>query len=304
MRESFMSKTSDRLGSTYLAATYPGSVDAGHPAEMPNRRSGYEAATRICWQFGDKVGWVWRCECPACSAPDHALINFGRCRSGRRWFWVTSVFSLGQNHEEQGFANSEEAAWASIREAVIRLANSQPAIAIARHSRASYTLKELNKAKRAARPAPDTSETLTVEYLYTLVVRHPSFGPSETYIKAFPIVRKTKKRIFYKRDGIRFWPEPPLDYPHLKRFDDEIGYVDRQKLEAEGYVYNHGRHWCEDDFHLCLRPPYPESELPPDLQALKAAMAAAHPDRGGSSAAFIEARKKYVAARRAARRAS
>jgi hypothetical protein len=36
----------------------------------------------------------------------------------------------------------------------------------------------------------------------------------------------------------------------------------------------------------------------PDLRTLKAAMAATHPDHGGSSAAFIEARSRYVAARR------
>jgi hypothetical protein len=43
---------------------------------------------------------------------------------------------------------------------------------------------------------------------------------------------------------------------------------------------------------------YQEQNKPPDLHQLKAAMAAAHPDRGGSSAAFIEARQAYVAARR------
>jgi hypothetical protein len=37
------------------------------------------------------------------------------------------------------------------------------------------------------------------------------------------------------------------------------------------------------------------------LAELKAKMAAAHPDRGGSSAAFIAARREYVAARRAMR---
>jgi len=37
----------------------------------------------------------------------------------------------------------------------------------------------------------------------------------------------------------------------------------------------------------------------PDLAALKAAMVAAHPDKGGSSAAFIKA---HVAARRALRK--
>ena len=40
----------------------------------------------------------------------------------------------------------------------------------------------------------------------------------------------------------------------------------------------------------------------PDLAALKAAMVAAHPDKGGSAAAFIKARANYVAARRALRK--
>ena len=45
-----------------------------------------------------------------------------------------------------------------------------------------------------------------------------------------------------------------------------------------------------------------EQETPPaaaDIAKLKAAMAAAHPDRGGSEAAFIKARNRYVEARRA-----
>jgi hypothetical protein len=40
---------------------------------------------------------------------------------------------------------------------------------------------------------------------------------------------------------------------------------------------------------------------PSNLAALKAAMAAAHPDHGGSNAAFITAREAYVTARRQAR---
>jgi hypothetical protein len=41
----------------------------------------------------------------------------------------------------------------------------------------------------------------------------------------------------------------------------------------------------------------PEPELS-GLATLKAEMVAAHPDRGGSNAAFIKARKRYVDARR------
>ena len=44
-----------------------------------------------------------------------------------------------------------------------------------------------------------------------------------------------------------------------------------------------------------------EEEEKPDLDTLKAAMAATHPDRGGTSAAFIEARQRYVTARRQVR---
>ena len=64
---------------------------------------------------------------------------------------------------------------------------------------------------------------------------------------------------------------------------------------------------------LYLNPPYswasrradedPDEEKPdiPTLLRLKAEMAAAHPDKGGTSAAFIAARKAYVEARRRAR---
>jgi hypothetical protein len=66
------------------------------------------------------------------------------------------------------------------------------------------------------------------------------------------------------------------------------------------------RWWRETSYGR--RPPPPEllhearhnhqyRDRVPDLRKLKAAMATAHPDRGGSSAAFIEARSRYVAAR-------
>jgi hypothetical protein len=90
---------------------------------------------------------------------------------------------------------------------------------------------------------------------------------------------------------------------------DDIGFVDRQELERTGESRKYGGSWgsvLRDDYHLLLKPPTPrgrevEPDLP-DLQTLKAAMAAAHPDRGGSNQAFIEARKRYVEARRRTRR--
>jgi hypothetical protein len=130
---------------------------------------------------------------------------------------------------------------------------------------ASYQLKELNEVKRAARPAPNTSDTRPTEFLY-------SWGDQ------FRIIKKTARRIYYLDER----------YGHRTRF------VDRQKIECDGNIHN----W------LYLQPPQPEThnEPAPDLSHLKAEMAAAHPDRGGSNAAFIEARARYVAARRQMRR--
>jgi hypothetical protein len=45
------------------------------------------------------------------------------------------------------------------------------------------------------------------------------------------------------------------------------------------------------------KPTYADHVEPPDLKQLKAAMAAAHPNRGGSSEAFIKARCEYEAAK-------
>jgi hypothetical protein len=55
------------------------------------------------------------------------------------------------------------------------------------------------------------------------------------------------------------------------------------------------------DLHVLLARGPLQPPTVDDLQGLKAAMASAHPDRGGSSAAFIAARAKYVAARRSQR---
>ena len=42
-------------------------------------------------------------------------------------------------------------------------------------------------------------------------------------------------------------------------------------------------------------------QVEPDLAGLKATMAAAHPDHGGTNEAFIAARRQFVAARARAR---
>ena len=77
-------------------------MTGGHP-------SGYDGATGICWQFknpGDRAR-DWRCTCPAHTAKDRELAFFGRCRSGRRWFWVAARY-FGEGATLNGFTDTED----------------------------------------------------------------------------------------------------------------------------------------------------------------------------------------------------
>jgi hypothetical protein len=185
------------------------------------------------------------------------LIYFGRCRSGRHWFWA-----------------------------------------------ASSKLKELNEAKRAARPASKARGSGAVEYLYGY-----SYGgeDSDGHPVRFQITKKTAKRIYYLRAGEYLSDDGiPLEWNGYR--PEGIGYVDRQLLEEKGEVYNRGQHWCHADYHLYVsfersiewRRQHQQDSKPESLQKLKMEMAAAHPDKGGTKEAFIEARKRYVAARQRA----
>jgi hypothetical protein len=135
------------------------------PRSTCNRVSGFDPASGICWDFRNPGDNRWRCECPACKAEAKKkdIIAFGRCRSGQRWFWAAVRFSSdGQENERHGWAETEEAAvtaamWA-VQHEVRGLRRWQKAHMF--QAIASDKLKELNAAKRAARPAPDTSDAI------------------------------------------------------------------------------------------------------------------------------------------------
>ncbi|MEW2069029.1 hypothetical protein [Streptomyces sp. NPDC007346] len=124
-----------------------------------------------------------------------------------------------------------------------------------------------------------------VEYLYGVdssVADDSRFYEPPRVVK-FRITKKTPKRIYYAR-----------------RDDGQAvatGFVDRQRIEADGEIYSRTRGWWSPDFHLHLSPPDLDRVASPDLGELKAAMAAAHPDRGGTDAEFIAARNRYENAR-------
>ncbi|MDX3232926.1 hypothetical protein [Streptomyces sp. ME19-01-6] len=102
----------------------------------------------------------------------------------------------------------------------------------------------------------------------------------------FPVVKKTAKRIYYDVTG---WVSRA-----------SIRFVDRQTIERDGEIRRRSGGWWEKDGHLYLNEPaLPDYDQKPNLAELKAAMATAHPDRGGSNEAFIVARERYEKARAA-----
>jgi hypothetical protein len=243
-------------------------------------------------------------------------VYFGRCRSGKRWFWCSGV-SFDRGRSAEGWVATEDEAWTAMMAAVLALVGKGKLIrAGVSHGIATHRLKEINEAKRRARPAPNTKDGHAVEYLYARSSCSDEGGPClcsgltgtarwNYHILKFQITKKTKKRIFYARKAL--YSEEFNDYlaalgyaSVLNITEKGIGFVDRQEIERNGEIWT--RKTWQDDWHLYLRPPEPDAEdaaPAPDLRALKAAMADAHPDRGGTSEAFIKARRAYEAAQRA-----
>ena len=122
-----------------------------------------------------------------------------------------------------------------------------------------------------------TATPAAVEFLYELWDANWDDGPLGNYkIRRHPITRKTSKRIYFT-------------LPH-----DRSGFVDRQEIETDGEIF----YRPTARILYLAEPEIPTGPKPPDLAALKAEMAAAHPDVGGTDEAFIAARQRYEAAKR------
>ncbi|NML55142.1 hypothetical protein HHL19_35560 [Streptomyces sp. R302] len=128
----------------------------------------------------------------------------------------------------------------------------------------------------SAAPAP-------IEYLYGIEAGH-EFGNDwiPTRVIRFRITKKTPRRVYYL----------PREFGRLQE-----RFVDRAVLERDGEVWRKSAGWWEPDIRVYLNEPVLETAAAPDLGALKAAMAAAHPDRGGTDEEFIAARRRYEQAR-------
>lgn len=238
------------------------------------------ANPNLCWH---EAGTDWRHVCPG---RDGAYVVWGRCRAGRRWFWA--VLALGTNEDDRdadGWADTEDQANADARAAVVELAAERPTVAHVRHGHARHRLKEINAERRRARPSKGSTDPGAVEYLYGIY--HGGEG-SEAAVVRFQITKKTPKRIYYVR--------------HRYSADDDpaIGFVSRESIETTGEAYNHGAGgWWAADFHLYAEPPeigsppVASADVEAELKQLRREMGDAHPDRGGTSAGFMDARRRY-----------
>jgi hypothetical protein len=228
-------------------------------------------STEVCWH----IPWG------RCSKRHYEDLHFyyGRCRSGRRWFWAVSEWDGDHAH---GWVDSEAEALDQARTAVVRLAAGRAATAFIKHGHASACLKDINTEKRKQRPASTEFDTAPVEYLYG----QWQDEECERHTVAFRVTKRTPKRVYYIRQ----------DYGDG---DIEVGFVDRQALERDGYAHNRGAGgWWAADFTLYTEPPTrKDSSAGPDLQQLKDEMVAAHPDRGGDHETFIQAHRRYMRAK-------
>ena len=171
--------------------------------------------------------------------PDY--IASGRCKSGRRWFWCVSarsydhderhcedpVCSPGLTGHEYGWEDTEEEALDAMQAAGTRLSGLPWGRGIGRPTWAAEILKQINAARRRARPPkPGASEAAPVEYLYEPWSWSDYDNPPyETHrgINEIPIVKKTAKRIYHDRTD------------RWDRHDGVVtlGYIDRQELETD-----------------------------------------------------------------------
>lgn len=267
----------------------------------------------ICWH-DDRMPWRHRCPGRDQTDPYRVgeSITWGRCRSGRRWFWAVSVDLSDSRQRLEGKADTEAEAITAARAAVVELAGGQPATARPGHGYARRRLTEINAEIRAARTSAGTTDTTVVEHLYvpcTYIPYDDALAETRRWVAEIPVVRKTRKRIWFaERDA------PKLgDGWGAERH--KLCWIDREEFERTGkasipssrwYDPGHVAYASKEEAERKLRLFRPEADpaTVAEIRRLRAEAANAHPDRGGSSEEFRAAYARYERAKRAAGRAA
>lgn len=226
-------------------------------------------------------------------------IVWGRCRDTRRWFWYAHIIGGTDAH---GWATDRNTAGRRANAAAVKLAAGQYAAIRVDDQAAEIKLAAIRAAQQSKPKAEDRQHTEpgdSAANLYAVERGYYDHGARQwvrSKVVRLPIVKKTAKRIYYLRSS-----EPG---------EFEQGYIDRQHFEAHGWVWSH---WYDKIWAQPPTVPNDKPFVPPrfdpaayrtpavpsvdELKRLKAAMAAAHPDKGGTSEEFIAARERYVQAR-------
>jgi hypothetical protein len=172
----------------------------------------------------------------AAAEPDY--IAFGRCRSGKRWFWYASACASGHDRphcddpacspgltgHDYGWEDTEQAALDAMRAAATRLEGKPHGGGIGRPTWAAEILKQINAARRRARPPRrETAEAAPVEYLYEPWSWYDDYGETHEGINEIPIVKKTAKRIYY--DNTDSWDRVAGTVT--------LGYISREDYETD-----------------------------------------------------------------------
>lgn len=244
-------------------------------------------------------------------------IVWGRCPGAGRWFWTAHIVGGANRY---GWApNRNEAARKANAAAVLLAAGQYATIRIsddaAKMKLAAVTAAKQAKAKaehkERATTGDDTANLWAIAFGYYDHIAHQWI---HSKVVRLPVTKRTPKRIYFLRSS------EPGEY--------ETGYVDRELIETTGWAYYHrfDKIYAEPpklpNDKPFIPPPfnpgsYADSDpymdrlqeaivrlrqdrALPDLKVLKQAMADAHPDRGGTSEAFIAARERYVTAKRLA----
>lgn len=122
-----------------------------------------------------------------------------------------------------------------------------------------------------------------IEYLYGTWQVENLDGYLVQQVEQFAIIKRTPKRVFYDAGYGR------------------VRCVDRQVLEQTGSAYNRSAGAWAPDYQLFTNRADVEPEPPETHEAkvsrLRAAAAAAHPDRGGDPAEFRAAYARYRTAK-------
>ena len=178
-------------------------------------------------------------------------------------------------------------------------------------------LKRITAAGRKARPLdPGANDFAPVEYLYVPCVRiryHGYPAQARRWVQEVPIVKKTATWIYYISDS---WDrrEAVVSPGRISREEFETdtrcrhGYPagvipipgDRHRPGPAGRLFFATREAAEDHLYLERERAEEAAREAPSITELRRAMADAHPDRGGTAEQFIEARRRYQTALRAA----